>query len=371
MKNSILSYRLAIVGLCSLFVLTSLAAGIQVQTTSAPAPSSANYTGTLRVYVVEPVSRWNMYDGTPYHFGLLGIVTETSLDIPLNGNYQHTFSWSGTFTNDNIMAIAAVFNSEGHQAYAYPPSSNPFTAYYVDAAAAATPDTPGHNKVNETYTHTVFIEEATATWCHYCPLMGHALATVYETGSYNFYYAALIDDKSPGAPGREADFNVYGYPSAFFDGGYKVICGGDSNPSSYKSRILSCGKREVPALDLTISMSVPSSGKLDITVTVVNGAAGQPDITLSAGLGGVSASVTNPGATELTNLNWNIQVVGGLLNRINSIASGTIASLPAGGSTSIKSGKVFGLGSATAYVTVGATAVDGKVLVLGPIVILK
>jgi hypothetical protein len=370
MKNLVF-IKLGIVGICSLFILTSLAEGIQLSNTSNPQPTNANYTGTLRVYVVEPVSRWNMNDQTPYHFGLLGIATETALDIPINQNYQHTFSWSGTFTEDNIMAIAAVFNSEGHQAYSYPPSSNPFTAYYVDAAAAATPGTPGQNKVNETYTHTVFLEEATATWCQYCPAMGHALATLYDSGSCNFYYAALIDDKSPDAPARIADFNLYGYPTAFFDGGASVLCGGNANPSAYKSRIINCGKREVPTLDLSIAMAIPSAGHLDITVTVTNGQANQPQIALKAGMGSIKATITNPGNTDITDLNWSLQVAGGIFNRIDTSDNGTIATLAAGASTDVQSARVFGMGTIFINAVAGPVSTDAQAFVLGPFIFLK
>jgi len=29
------------------------------------------YRGHLRIYIVEPESRWNMEDGNPYHYGFL------------------------------------------------------------------------------------------------------------------------------------------------------------------------------------------------------------------------------------------------------------------------------------------------------------
>ncbi len=43
--------------------------------------TSAPYTGRLRLYVVEPVSRWNMYNGHPYHFGFLGFAFNGVISI--------------------------------------------------------------------------------------------------------------------------------------------------------------------------------------------------------------------------------------------------------------------------------------------------
>ena len=39
------------------------------------------YKGHLRVYVVEPVSRWDNYDGDPYHFGFLDFAFSDKLSI--------------------------------------------------------------------------------------------------------------------------------------------------------------------------------------------------------------------------------------------------------------------------------------------------
>ena len=54
-------------------------------------------------------------------------------------------TWDGsshgypTVTQYNTIVIAAAYNNEWHQGYSYPPSSNPFNAYYVDDCVAADP----------------------------------------------------------------------------------------------------------------------------------------------------------------------------------------------------------------------------------------
>ena len=98
---------------------------------------SLPYEGHLRIYVVEPVSRWNMNNHEPYHFGSLGFAYDNALSIDYLGSYNNTMTWNGDVTQNNVMVIASVFSSDTYQAYAYPPSKNPYNAHYVDAAAAA------------------------------------------------------------------------------------------------------------------------------------------------------------------------------------------------------------------------------------------
>lgn len=229
------------------------------------------YEGHLRVYITEPTSRWNMQNGQPYHFGMLGFALDTQLSINYLGNYDNTFVWNGDVTEQNALVMAAVFDPDLYQGYAYPPSSNPFDAYYVDAAAAATPGNTGYSFKNSTVTHTVLVEEGTATWCPYCPAMAEALFSVYQSHAYPFYFVALIDDASPGAAARlRNDYNIYGFPTAFFDGGYKVIVGGDSTPSHYATRIQSSGQRTVANLNLSLSVTYVGYGDLQIHVRVTN-----------------------------------------------------------------------------------------------------
>ena len=119
-------------------------------------------------YMIEPDSRWPDYYGHPYEFGCFQIPYSTGTVISdLTTHYvEHT--WDGSdagfngVTSDNIMAYAVVFEWEGHTAYSDPPSGAPFTAFYVDAAAAASPGVPGENVSDADFTHTVFVEEATS-----------------------------------------------------------------------------------------------------------------------------------------------------------------------------------------------------------------
>lgn len=159
------------------------------------------------------------------------------------------------------MVMAAVYNSEGHTAYSYPPSSNPFTAHYVDAMAAANAGETGYNHVQTGFTHTVFTEEATATWCPHCPSMAGYFYQVYVNHTYPFYFISLVGDMNSQAYSHlVSDYNLYGYPTGYFDGGYKVLLGHQYSVSPTTTNIVSSGARAVADLNFSVSCTIISSG---------------------------------------------------------------------------------------------------------------
>lgn len=235
------------------------------------------YSGRLKVYIVEPKSRWDNYDRDPYHYGFLDFAFDDFINISYLGTYNNKIIWNGidagynNIKEDNLIVIAAIFNSEINEGFAYPPTRNKFDANYVDAAAGAKPGEIGYNTINSEFTHTVFVEEGTATWCPYCPLMAEALNSVYESGDYPFYFVALISDENVYAGNRLIyDYNIYGYPTSFFDGGYQVLVGGYEEESYYRNKIESSGIRDVHDLNLSVSVDWLSDGEIEIDVTIVN-----------------------------------------------------------------------------------------------------
>ena len=238
---------------------------------------SLPYEGYLRVYVVEPESRWNNFDGEPYHYGFLDFAFNNTISINYQETYSDTIIWDGSqagysdIEEDNIMVIASIFNPEISRGYADPPTRGKFETHFVDATAGVKPGETKSNIVNENFTHTVFVEEGTATWCPYCPAMANALNNVYNIGDYNFYFVALIDDKSDDAAYRvRNDLNLQGFPSAFFDGGDKTIIGGVSNENTYKSLISRAGVRDVHELDFSVSVEWLGNAEIEIDITITN-----------------------------------------------------------------------------------------------------
>jgi len=231
---------------------------------------SLPYEGRLIVYIVEPVSRWNMYNGQPYHYACVGFAFDDYLSVDYLDTFQDSIVWDGDVTVDNVMVIAAVYNPDIYQAYAYPPYQNPFDAHYVDAGAGAHPGETGYNTVNENFTHTVVVEEGTATWCQFCPAMAEALYGIYQSGNYPYYFVALVDDKLTQAAQRLDEYNLYGFPTAFFDGGYKILVGGEPSQGPYRTRIQQCGQREVHDLNLSLSVTWLGGGDLQIDIGITN-----------------------------------------------------------------------------------------------------
>ena len=231
-------------------------------------------TKRLRIFIVEPISRWKDYDGSPYRFAFLDFAYDDLISLTYSKTKYINIEWdpkkAGYSINpDNVMAIAAVFDLTPHVGYAYPPNRNPFNAYYVEACAAALPGEEGSNVRNEETTHTVLVEMGTATWCPYCPNMGKALEKIYESGEYPFYFVAMVYDMNSEAADRLIhDYNIYGFPTSFFDGGRKVIVGGISSESVYKNALSYCMKQDVLDMDLKIKVSWENDKlKMNVSIT--------------------------------------------------------------------------------------------------------
>lgn len=132
--------------------------------------SRATYDGTLRVYIVEPLSpRWRDDNNRQYENGFLDWSTVESISVPDGGTHYSIATWTApsayqNITADNIGAIGVVFNDTGVVNDAYPPYGYWFTAYYADGCAYGLPGLTGFNSAEHGTTHTVFIEEGTATW---------------------------------------------------------------------------------------------------------------------------------------------------------------------------------------------------------------
>ncbi len=149
---------------------SDLSSGAPIAAAVQSADSRANYNCWLRVFVVEPESRWADNTGYYYYdFGFLDFGIDTALSLPYLGSYQTTRTWTcplglGHIDSSNIMVMAVLFNQEsGGTNYSDPPASSPFTIHAADAAASAIPGVPGYDTAYGASTHTVFIEEATAT----------------------------------------------------------------------------------------------------------------------------------------------------------------------------------------------------------------
>jgi PGF-CTERM protein len=124
----------------------------------------------------------------------------------------------------------------------------------------------------QSFTHTVIAEDLTGTWCQYCPAASEALKSIYDSGDYEFFFVSLIEDVNDEANSRcTNDYNVAGYPTVMFDGGYEEVVGaGDEIETNYRNAIESCGGRTVPDIDLAITAEPLGDAELDIGVLITN-----------------------------------------------------------------------------------------------------
>ena len=144
-------------------------------------------------------------------------------------------------------------------------------------ASALPSDTnsPQSNQGNRAYTHAVFAEDATATWCPHCPYAHGSLWRLYMIGQKPFYYTALVADMNTHAYARALELGLTGYPTVWFDGGYTKVVGSindnyQQTMSRYNSSLDTCGNRAVPDIFTTLNVTWLGNAAMDIHVSVQN-----------------------------------------------------------------------------------------------------
>ena len=104
-------------------------------------------------------------------------------------------------------------------------------------------NTDGNNVQNSS--RFVFIELGTKIVCSECPKISIILNELYSSGDYPFYYVSLPQD-NPKALTRINDYNIWGYPTAYIDGGYATLIGSNIQKSDFEKNISSAAKRITP-----------------------------------------------------------------------------------------------------------------------------
>jgi glutaredoxin len=129
----------------------------------------------------------------------------------------------------------------------------------------------GTNQETRTFTHTVFAEDGTEQGCQFCHYAREALDKIFSSGDYPFYYVCMVDDADTHAAARNLEYNIYGFPTVWFDGGYKVnVGGGTGNEAQYRSSINNCGARTVADIDVNLNVTWLGNAAMDITASVKN-----------------------------------------------------------------------------------------------------
>ena len=123
--------------------------------------------------------------------------------------------------------------------------------------------------------HAVFAEYGTATWCGYCKYAHAALKNIYAGGWYPFYYVSFVTDKNIHAQSRmENQYNINGYPTVYFDGGYGVHVGVYTHVPRlmnwYNTTILNCTTREVADINASLSVEWIAEASMEIHLSIQN-----------------------------------------------------------------------------------------------------
>lgn len=121
------------------------------------------------------------------------------------------------------------------------------------------------------YVRKVFIEEAAGTNCKFCPIIAKWLYDLYSSGDYNFYFVTLIDENKKAENRLYGEYNLFGLPTIFIDGGYKVLLGGGHEKTEYAQAIRDAEYRSVPDIQLTVTAEYDNkTNNLNCTVIVKN-----------------------------------------------------------------------------------------------------
>ena len=122
-------------------------------------------------------------------------------------------------------------------------------------------------------THSVLGEFVTSTYCSWCKYAHGALMEIDDEGQYDFYYVTHVTNKCAWAADREDEFNTYGHPTVYFDGGYQVELGSsdvEEAKTRYINAIDACGARAVPNLTVVPQVVWVDDATLGIRIGITN-----------------------------------------------------------------------------------------------------
>jgi len=135
-----------------------------------------------------------------------------------------------------------------------------------------TPDEKNNEINNITTNRIVFIEEGTSSWCYNCADVASVLDELYNPDDPDFYYISMVEDKNDKANSRlYSDYNAFGFPTVYIDGGYSVIAGSKDFKSNFKQKLSEAKSRKASDISLNVSSEWNETRKeLKNTVTVYN-----------------------------------------------------------------------------------------------------
>ncbi len=127
----------------------------------------------------------------------------------------------------------------------------------------------GENNSNDDIdiTHYIFVEAGTTVCCQSCAQVHIFLDEFYESGQYPFYYVSMPIQNNKAAD-YLTNYNIYGYPTIYFDGGYEVIMGAGDWNSIFREKISSTLSRNVSKVLVNVT-AVWDENNDEINVNII------------------------------------------------------------------------------------------------------
>jgi hypothetical protein len=127
----------------------------------------------------------------------------------------------------------------------------------------------GENNSNENIdiAHYGFVEAGTTVCCNSCAQVHIYLDEFYESKEYPFYYVSMPIENEKAAE-YLTNYNIYGYPTVYFNGGYEVIMGVTDWKSEFKDKISTSLSRNASQVLVNVT-AVWNENKDEIYVDII------------------------------------------------------------------------------------------------------
>lgn len=76
--------------------------------------SDKDINGHIRVYILEKMSRYVVYDNSHVEYGFIDFATDSSLKVRSWGTVNRAYTWNGDVSPNNIVVAVAYFDSSDH-----------------------------------------------------------------------------------------------------------------------------------------------------------------------------------------------------------------------------------------------------------------
>jgi hypothetical protein len=128
---------------------------------------------------------------------------------------------------------------------------------------------------SQDYSHTVFVEVASAHFCGHCHNWNANIYNTYDSDQYDFEYVEMIvywnnwnDILNFDAWDWKNLYGITGYPTSILDGDYRRIGGND--PGQLPSTLNACGNRAVADIDANMIVTWLGDATIKIDIEIDN-----------------------------------------------------------------------------------------------------